>query len=197
MIVTSLPRSGSTKFCSDLATKLNLPLYDEIFEFELNNDHKIKLHQISNIEPVDKSILFIKQINFEKCIISNHEISFFTLEKTDIFLSRKNVQDSVWSWLEYMDQYLNEYIKQNSRMGQSTQEEFKMKKMFLLNFLLTRYLKRTRYFFEYCIANNKEVVISHLDYRDNTYIKDKFQFFKTKIQNFANDIMLPNGIVFE
>ena len=197
MIITSLPRSGSTKFCTDLAAKLNLPLYDEIFEFELNDEHKTKLHQISDIEPVDKSILFLKTLDFEKCIISNHEISFFTLEKTDIFLSRKNVQDSVWSWLEYMDRYFDQFIKENGPMGQPTQPEFKMKKMFLLNFLLNRYLKRAKYFFEYCIANNKEVVISDLTYRDNTAIKEKFKFFSTKINNYKSELILPDGIVFE
>ena len=32
MIVTSIARSGSTKFCLDMAKELNLPLLDEIFE---------------------------------------------------------------------------------------------------------------------------------------------------------------------
>ena len=58
MIVTSIPRSGSTKFCSNLSQQLNLPLYDEIFEYTIEFPHKEDLHHIPTND--SKDIAFLK-----------------------------------------------------------------------------------------------------------------------------------------
>ena len=196
MIVTSLPRSVSTKFCTDLSENLKLPLHDEIFEYELAMDHKERLHQISDAPASPKDVVFLKSLDFEKCVINNHEISFFTLEKTDVFLSRLNVQDSIYSWLEYIDRYLNSYLPEKIKLDQSS-IEFNNKKHAIIQVQLERLLKRTRYFYEYCVATNKEIIIPDLTYRSNESVREKFKMFSGQIAVIKNQLVLPNGFVYE
>lgn len=196
MIVTSLPRSGSTKFCTDLSENLKLPLYDEIFEYELAIDHKEKLHQISDAPASSKDIVFLKSLDFNQCVINNHEISFFTLEKTDIFVSRQNVQDSIYSWLEYIDRYLNSYLPGRINLDQAS-IEFNNRKHAIIHGQLERLLKRTRYFYEYCVATNKEIIVPDLTYRSNESVREKFKMFSGQIAMIKNQLILPNGFVYE
>ena len=196
MIVTSLPRSGSTKFCTDLSENLKLPLYDEIFEYELAIDHKEKLHQISDAPPSSKDITFLKSLDFNQCVINNHEISFFTLEKTDIFVSRQNVQDSIYSWLEYIDRYLDTYLAERTKLDQSS-IEFNNRKHAIIHGQLERLLKRTRYFYEYCVATNKEIIVPDLTYRSNEGVREKFKMFSGQITRVKENLILPSGFVYE
>jgi hypothetical protein len=193
MIVTSLPRSGSTKFCSDLAIKLNLPLHDEIFEYELAGDHKEKLHLLSDTPQSPKDIIFVKSLDFTKCVINNHEISFFTLEHTDLFVSRRNVQDSIWSWITYIDQYFDVYMPRQSING----ADFESRKLQAIRGQLERMFKRTQYFYEYCIATNKEIIIPDLEYQNNKDVREKFTMFNHSIIAFKNRLVLPKGFVYE
>jgi len=196
MIVTSLPRSGSTKFCTELSETLKLPLYDEIFEYEVAVDHKEKLHQISDAPASSKDIVFLKSLDFNQCVINNHEISFFTLEKTDIFLSRQNVQDSVWSFLEYIDRYLDSYLPGRVKLDRAS-VEYNFRKHAILHASLERLLKRTRYFYEYCVATNKEIIVPDLTYRGNEDLKEKFKMFSDQITRIKSQLVLPNGFVYE
>jgi hypothetical protein len=196
MIVTSLPRSGSTKFCSDLSANLKLPLYDEIFEYEVAIDHKEKLHQISDAPASSKDIVFLKSLDFKQCVINNHEISFFTLENTDVFLSRQNIQDSVWSWLEYIDRYLDIYLAEKTKLDVLS-TEFSSMKNSVLHAQLERLLKRTRYFYEYCVATNKEIIVPDLTYRSNEDVREKFKMFSGQITRVKDHLVLPSGFIYE
>ena len=196
MIVTSLPRSGSTKFCTDLAESLKLPLYDEIFEYELAIDHKEKLHQISDAPPSSKDVVFLTSLDFKQCVINNHEISFFTLENTDIFLSRQNIQDPIYSWLEYIDRYLETYLPGKIKLDQSS-VEFGHRKHAIIHGQLERLLKRTLYFYEYCVATNKEIVVPDLVYRSNEGVREKFKMFAGQISRVKENLVIPNGFVYE
>jgi len=196
MIVTSLPRSGSTKFCTDLSESLKLPLYDEIFEYEVAIDHKEKLHQISDAPASSKDVVFVKSLDFKQCVINNHEISFFTLENTDVFLSRQNVQDSVWSWLDYIDRYLDIYLSEKSKLDLSS-AEFKKMKNAVTHGQLERLLKRTRYFYEYCVATNKEIIVPDLTYRGNEEVREKFKMFSDQVTRVKSQLVLPSGFIYE
>jgi hypothetical protein len=182
MIVTSLPRSGSTKYCVDLAKRLNLPFYDEIFELEINSNHKQSIHEITLDVVHPKTTAFIQSLDFEQCVINNHEINFFTLEKTDVFLSRRNVQDSVWSYLAYTDKYIKQYT------GSSSDDQ--------LHLLVGKYLKRITLFYEYCSVNNKEIIIPDLDFSDSSKFREMYPQFKYKIDKFKETINLPRGLEF-
>lgn len=196
MIVTSLPRSGSTKFCTDLSENLKLPLYDEIFEYEVAIDHKEKLHQISDAPASPKDIVFLKSLDFNQCVINNHEISFFTLENTDVFVSRQNIQDSIWSWLEYIDRYLDTYLAERTKLDQLS-VEFNNRKHAVIHGQLERLLKRTRYFYEYCVATNKEIIVPDLTYRSNEDVREKFKRFSNQITGIKTQLVLPSGFVYE
>ena len=183
MIVTSMPRSGSTKYCIDLATNLNLPLYDEIFEIDVDATHKQTIHEtmLDRIHP--KTIEFIQSLDFDQCIINNHEINFFTLLHTDVFLSRHNVQDSVWSYIAYTDKYISRIL------GITCDARLRL--------LVSRYLKRIILFYEYCIINNKKIVISNLEFTDTSIYRSAYPQFTDQINKFKDTLNLPSGLVFE
>jgi hypothetical protein len=101
MIVTSFPRSGSTYYCMNLAKELGYTFYDEIFESGKMHKNSLGLHEINLDTEYPKTPAYIKSIDLSTAVVNNHEINYFSLERTDIFLSRHNVQDSIWSYLAY------------------------------------------------------------------------------------------------
>jgi len=175
---------------------LKLPLHDEIFEYEVAIDHKEKLHQISDAPASSKDIIFLKSLNFKECVINNHEISFFTLENTDIFVSRKNIQNSIWSWIEYIDRYIDIYLSEKTKLDRLS-IEFNNRKHAIIHGQLERLLKRTRYFYEYCIVTNKEIIVPDLIYRSNEDVREKFKMFSSQIIEFKNQLVLPSGFIYE
>jgi len=188
MIVSSIPRSGSTKYCMEMAESLNLPFYDEIFEYHVNSNHKKLIHRLDVEINNFKDIKSIKELDFSKCVINNHEISFFTLEHSDIFISRLNVQDSIWSYISYMDQYL---IKVHENKFSDTERHFQLR-----NIVANR-LRSIKYFYDYCNQLNKPIVIPELTYTDNREYRTKYSDFTEMVNRFGKILNLPDPLIYQ
>lgn len=121
MIITSVPRSGSTHYCNTLAKEQGKVFVDEPFS-ELNQKiltYKKRYHECSKV------LRSLKKIddawsNRDSYIISNHNMILPLLESTDVFLTRKDLKgamNSLWHSLNkvftpneaeaYLKLYLN------------------------------------------------------------------------------------------
>jgi len=187
MIVTSIPRSGSTKFCYDLAQSLGYTYHDEIFDLSIHPRHKQELHEfhLPEINP-DKSADFFKSLDFDKSVINNHEMNFFILEKTDIFLSRQNVQDAVWSYIAYV-------TKLNITYGGLTFDESQR----AVAGTLFRRLLQMKFFYDYCVSFDKPITVPDLEFSPSETIREKFKHFKTQVESAGENLKLPKGLVYE
>jgi hypothetical protein len=183
MIVTSIPRSGSTKYCMDLARQLGYQYYDEIFEYYADPFAKQTIHEIHLGEMHPKTVKFIKTIDFEKSVFSNHDINFFSLERTDVFLSRKNIQDNVWAIFAYYEKYIDTFY------GPVTDDK-------LLISVQTD-LAKALYFYEYCVTCNKEIVVPDLVYTDSSIFREKYKRFKSEVLSFGRKLVVPKGLEFK
>ncbi len=189
MIVTSFPRSGSTFYCINLANELGYKFYDEIFEQGYHHK-KDGVHEISLDIDYPKTPSYIKTIDFDKAVINNHEISFFTLQHTDIFLTRQNAQDAVWSYLAYSDKLISRYQPKIARND------------ILLKIILTqnlkRWLDRMIFFYDYIHEYNKPVDISKLEFSDSEIYRAKYSEFSSIIEEVGNGrLRLPQGVIFK
>ena len=183
MLITSLQRSGSTKFCMDLAKKLDYTYYDEIFEIGVVN-HKQAIHEITLDTIHPKTPAFIQTVDFSKAVFNNHEINFFTLEKTDIFISRQNVKDTVWAYAAYLLKYFKLVAPDaNTPM--------------LAMLTLRRDLPRFKFFYDYCIAYKKDIVIPDLTYTNTSVFRNNYVYFTDIIDQFGQTLELPPGLIFE
>ena len=178
MIVSSINRSGSTKYCLDLANELCLPFYDEPFEYEVAVDHKQYLHEIGQSLTQSKSISFLNSIDLDKSVVNNHNINYLTLRATSRFLSRQNVQDSIWSYIAYMDRYFKYYKRPSS---------------VFLPFVIDRMLSKTLYFYEYCTESNVNIIVPDLTYKNNLEYRETYSRYKEKVDSIKNLIKLPIG----
>lgn len=187
MIVSSIPRSGSTKFCIDLAEQMGYTYYDEMFDFLTDPSHKQGLHQIhlDTIHP-DKSATFLKTIDFDRAVINNHEMNFFILKNTDIFLTRQNVQDAVWSYVAYITKYLMKFYKISFEESQRA----------MVQALRTRLLQM-KFFYDYCVAYEKTMTIPDLTFTDSDIIRNQFKHFKTQIEDAGSNLNLPKGLIYQ
>jgi len=167
----------------DLAKQLGYKFYDEIFEYYADAFAKQTIHEIHLDTVQSKSVEFIKTIDFEKSVFSNHDINFFSLEQTDIFLSRKNIQDNIWSMFAYYEKYIDTFA------GPVTDEK-------LLFFVQTD-LAKALYFYEYCVAYNKPIVIPDLVYTDSQIFRERYKRFRSEVISFGKKLMLPNGLEFK
>lgn len=185
MIVTSVARSGSTKYCMDLAKMLDVPLYDEIFNYEVAHDHKQRIHEATLTEIHPRNPAFLKTLDLKNCVVNNHSINYFSLAHTDIFVSRQNIQDSFWSLLAYAEKYYLEYTK-------DTSIEFLE---FLLRDVLVNEALKAQFFYEYCIEFNKKIVIPDLVYSDTKIFREKYARFEPLISKFK--IQVPKNLRYE
>jgi hypothetical protein len=170
-----------------MAKKLNFILLDEIFDLHVNPTHKQTIHEshLKNIYP--KNPKFLYTVDLEKSVVNNHLINYFSLEKTNIFLSRKNVQDSFWSLLSYLEKYINFFHPELSNqqlmesIGRYLQEE----------------MQRAEFFYEYCHVFKKEITVPDLQFRDSKIYREKFKIYKDKIENFKSKLILPYNLIYE
>lgn len=189
MIVTSLPRSGSTKYCMDLADKLGYQYYDEIFDLYDTTSIKQQIHEIKLKESHPRTAAFLNTVDFNKSVVNSHDINFFALERTDVFLSRKNVQDSIWSYIAFSDKWMTKQTPPSSPYyGQL---------MIAIGALLVRRLNEVRFYYEYCVTNNKTIVVPDLEFTDTAVYRDKYPMFKQKVEALAHTLILPAGLVYE
>jgi hypothetical protein len=188
MIVSSFPRSGSTKYCLDLAKELNYTYYDEIFDLNVSFEHKQGLHEIhlDKIYPNGNTAAFIKEIDFSRAVINNHEMNYFTLANTDVFLTRKNVKDAVWSFVFYIIKYLVAIKKMDRKSAIN-----------VMQYTLRGRLAQAKFFYEYCHVHDKEMVIADLTYTDTNLYRKMFPEFAEVIDDFEKVLTLPNGLVYE
>ena len=182
MIVSSINRSGSTKYCLDLANKLGLPFYDEVFEYEVEKDHKLYIHEINRDLTHSKEISFLNSIDFKKSVINNHSVNYFVLKNTDVFLSRENVQDSIWSYVAYMDKYFKHYRQPSS---------------VFIPIVLNRMLSKTLYFYEFCTECDVAITIPDLSYKDSKLYRTEYSKYSDKINSIKSKIKLPNFLRYE
>ncbi len=185
MIVTSIPRSGSTKYCVDLAKMLSLPLYDEIFNFEVVQDHKQRIHEATITEIYPRNPAFLKTVDFKNCVVNNHCINYFSLLHTDVFISRENVQDSFWSLLNYTEKYIAEYVPDTK------QENID----YMLQDVLINEGLKAQFFYEYCLEFNKVVVVPDLNYSDTKVLRNKYAKFEPLVSKFK--IRVPKNLRYE
>jgi hypothetical protein len=187
MIVTSIPRSGSTKFCYELAQSLGYDYQDEIFDLGIDPKNKQDLHEfyLPKINP-DKSAAFLKSLDFNKSVINNHEMNYFILEKTDIFLSRQNVQDAVWSYIAYTTNLNMKYGGLNFDKSQEA-----------VAITLSRRLIQMNFFYDYCVTFDKPITIPDLEFNLSEKIREKFKHFKTLIDDAGKTLKLPKGLIYE
>jgi len=187
MIVTSIARSGSTKFCLDMAKELNLPLLDEIFELHVNPSHKQSIHELHLEKIYPKNPKFLHTVDLDKSVVNNHAINYFSLEKTNIFLSRKNVQDSFWSLLAYLEKYIHFF---NPKV---TNENL----MKSLDRFLQYEMVKAEFFYEYCHVFNREITIPNLQFRDSMIYRERYKTYKDRIEKFKSKLILPDYLIYE
>ena len=188
MIVTSFPRSGSTKYCLDLANSLGYTFYDEVFEISTSTDHKtMGLHEVLLESVPPKTPAFIKSIDFDKAVFNNHEISYFSLEKTDIFLSRKNVQDSVWSFIAHTTKLITH---RRPDIDQRTLGA-------VMQLLKHQWFDRLVFYYDYVIENNKTITIPEFTFPDSTPYREKYSRHKDSIDELGARLCLPDGLEFK
>ena len=186
MIITSLPRSGSTKYCMDLSHPHSDLIYvDEVFELGMTTQHKVAIHTITDIQHQTKTASSIAKLDFSKCVINNHEINWFMMENTDVFLSRQNVQDTVWSYVAYMDKYHRVIYNLDSTRGD-----------LLMYSHLERLKLRIHFFYDYIITKNKTIVVPDLEFTDQSAYREQYSKWKPFIERMANNLTLPAGFVF-
>jgi hypothetical protein len=187
MIVTSLPRSGSTKYCMDLSyPNSDLTYIDEVFELAMTTQHKVLIHRIKDIKPQLKTAEYISKLDFDTCVINNHEINWFTLENTDVFLSRQNAQDTVWSYVAYMYKYHSTIHNLENNMIDS-----------LLPFFLHLFKLRMHLFYEYIVVKNKTVVFPNLEFTDQLTYREKYSKWSGLVTKMGDNLILPNGVIFK
>jgi cytidylate kinase len=188
MLVTGIPRSGSTKYCYDLAEKLGYKFYDEIFEIGVPADHKaVGLHELKIDEIFPKTVEFIETIDFERSVINNHEINYFILEKTDIFISRRNVQDAVWSFIAHSHKVVTHYHPHFRPDEMET----------IMRQIQHRWIDRIIFFYDYVIAKNKQIVIPELTFSDSTKYRERFSNFTRMVNGIGERLRLPPGLEYK
>ena len=188
MIVTGFPRSGTTKFCYDLANKLGYTFYDEIFDIGVASYHKtIGLHELKLDTHHPKTPAFLKSIDLNTAVVNNHEINFFSLERTDIFLSRKNIQDAVWSFVAHVHQTVG---YENPNLDPTYM-------YIVVRQILSRYGDRLVFFNDYVIENNKTITIPDLVYSDSTAYREKYSRFTTMVNDIGDRLRLPEGLEYK
>lgn len=185
MIITSIPRSGSTKYCVELAKMLNLPLYDEIFNFEVVQDHKQRIHNITLTETHPRNPAFLKTLDLTNSVVNNHCVNYFSLSHTDVFISRENVQDSFWSLLNYTEKYIKEYTADLSQ---------EIIDYMLIDTMINEGLK-AQFYYEYCMEFNKNIVVPNYTYTDTKIFRDKYAKFAPMISKFK--IRVPKNLRYE
>lgn len=184
MIITSIPRSGSTKFTQDYAIAHGLKFYDEILEPLAPWRHKNEHHEsrLSEFHPKDPT--FLRNLDFDSCVINNHDMNYFVLLKTDIFVSRQNIQDSVWSYIAYTDLLI--------------QTEFNRSSPDLVMSNTAKLFKKIEMFLAFCAEFQKEIVIpQNIQYRDTLIFRDKFSWMRDQVDQFGSYIKLPNGFSYD
>jgi hypothetical protein len=187
MIVTSLPRSGSTKYCMDLAYPNSDLIYiDEVFELAMTTQHKVLIHRIKDIQHQPKTAEHISKLDFNTCVINNHEINWFSLENTDVFLSRKNVQDTVWSYVAYMYKYHSVIHKLETHAIDN-----------LLPFFLHLFKLRMHLFYEYIVVKNKSIEIPNLEFTAQSDYREKYSKWTDIISRMGDNLLLPSGLIFK
>ena len=188
MIVTSFPRSGSTKFCLDLANSLGYTFYDEVFEISTSTNHKtMGLHEVLLDSVPPKTPAFIKTIDFDKAVFNNHEINYFSLEKTDVFLSRQNVQDAVWSFIAHTSKLI---VHQRPDIDQRMLDG-------VMQLIKHQWFDRLVFYYDYVIENNKTVTIPDLVFPDSTPYREKYSKHKESIDALGTRLRLPSGLEFK
>ena len=185
MIITSIPRSGSTKYGMDMAAHADLTYVDEIFELGMTTAHKVIIHTTTDIHPQLKTAAHISSLDFNKCVINNHEINWFLLENTDIFLSRKNVQDTVWSYVAYMSEYHRVIHNLDTMVSD-----------IIMHTHLTRLKSRIQLFYEYCVVKDKPIVIPELEFTDQSIYRTKYSKWTPLILDMADNLILPKMLEF-
>ncbi len=186
MIVSSIPRSGSTKYCSDLADKLGYQLLDEIFNINIEAKHKNEIHELKLDVVYPKTVEFLKTVDFNKVVVNNHDTTWFNLVHTDIFVSRQNVQNSMWSYLAFIEKMLCQFTDPNPRQVHNTQVA-----------MLQREFVRAKFFYDFVIAYEKPVAIPELAYSDQTLYREKYSAFKPMIDHFGTVLKLPIGLTYK
>ena len=63
--------------------------------------------------------------------------------------------------------------------------------------ILTKELNNAKFFYEYCIAYDKQVVIPKLQFRDTQLYRDHYPEFKPLIDKYKDLIVLPYNLRYE
>jgi len=187
MIVSSIGRCGSTKFCYDLAKQLKVPLYDEILNMDIKKPLKHLIHEMKVPEHNPKNPAFLRTIDFDRAVINNHSINFFNLQKTNIFLTRENVQDSFWSFVEITKRY---FAVENPKLKGDALDS-------MIRQILQRELVHAQFFYEYCYVYNVQLVIPDLKFTDSKVYRERYEQFTNQIENFKEKIKLPSYLRYE
>jgi hypothetical protein len=160
-------------------------MYDEIFNFEVVQDHKQRIHETTLVETHPRNPAFLKTIDFNSCIVNNHCVNYFSLVHTDIFVSRENIQDSFWSLLNYTEKYINEYVP---NLKQDVID-------YMLQDVVINEGLKAQFFYEYCIEFNKNIVVPDLKYTDTKVFREKYAKFEPLISKFK--IRVPKNLRYE
>jgi hypothetical protein len=165
MIITSIPRSGSTHYCNDLAVAAGKPFVDEPFS-ELNQSiltYKKRYHECSKILRAQNTVDDAWS-NRDSYIISNHNMILPLLESTDVFLSRRDLKGAMRSLFHS----LNKVFSREEALA-----------------YLKLYLSWTHMFLKYISDRNIKVIIAEdLGYIFNVYEEcDQFEtaYLKSKV----------------
>jgi|GEM_PF-6955895 len=186
MIVSSIPRSGSTKYCADLANKLGYRLLDEAFNINIEAKHKNEIHELKLDVVYPKTVEFLKTVDFNTVVVNNHDTTWFNLVHTDIFVSRQNVQDSIWSYVAFIEKMMRLLPSTNVRQIHNAQVV-----------MLQREFVRAKFFYDFVIAYEKPVAIPELAYSNQTEYREKYSAFKPMIDHFGTVLKLPIGLTYK
>jgi len=156
MIVITLPRSGGTKFCMDLAKEHNLEYFGELcFDHTTNYDHKFvslaehknKHHEIPNCQPVRTPHNFMRALsNHEKYVIQSNIHSPITLLPfADYFLLRRDFHNMVKSWFNFIVDTVEQRDDADAVFS------------WMLPNMIDRFGKYTNIIIEYCYINWKTI----------------------------------------
>ena len=168
MIVSTLPRSGGTKFCMDLAEEHNLEYFGELcFDHTIGYDHKFvslaehknKNHEIPNCQPVRTPFDFMRALSkHNKYVIQSNIHSPITLLPfADYFLLRKNFHNMVKSWFNFIVDTVEQRDDADAVFS------------WMLPNMIDRFGKYTGIILDYCRYNHQEITWYEDLYSTSTY----------------------------
>lgn len=102
MIVCSLPRCGSTKFCLDLEAKTNIPFIGELSPMYLYDNRKANVHETS-YQPSFTPSRFADIIhNKDDFIILVNKAAYLSIAESSIVVLRRNMLDAFLSFGNFL-----------------------------------------------------------------------------------------------